>query len=153
MRSPRSPHSVHGLPTCIWTRDAGVIAIVRAKFVILGALSPGQKWRLYFRGFPPGFPSFFTATRTILREFWALRRPRERGPSLDDLPPPFSLSPLFLPFFSLSSPPSATAGKKLPYCWFPSQSFSPPPPLQVCIKWFWCTLGTTMHRTMLPTCK
>ena len=115
MRSPRSPHSVHGLPTCIWTRDAGVIAIVRAKFVILGALSPGQKWRLYFRGFPPGFPSFFPPTRTILREFWAFRRPRERGPSLDDLPPPFSLSPLFLPFFSLSSPPSATAGKKLPF--------------------------------------
>ena len=115
MRSSRSTHSVHGLTTCIWTRDAGEIAIVRAKFVILGALSPGQKWRLYFRGFPPGFPSFFTPTRTILREFWAFRRPQERGPSLDDLPPPFSLSPLFLPFFSLSSPPSATAGKKLPF--------------------------------------
>ena len=60
MQSPRSPHSVHGLPTCMCTRDAGAIAIVRAKFVLLGALSPGQKWRLYFRDFPPGFSSLFS---------------------------------------------------------------------------------------------
>ena len=100
MRSPRSPHSVHGLPTCIWTRDAGVIAIVRAKFVILGALSPGQKWRLYFRGFPPGFLSFFTPTRTILREFWAFRR---RGSAARHLMIFLLLFP-FPPFFSLFSP-------------------------------------------------
>ena len=60
MQSPRSPHSVHGLPTCMCTRDAGAIAIVRAKCVLLGALSPGQKWRLYFRDFFPGFFSLFS---------------------------------------------------------------------------------------------
>ena len=69
IRSPRSPHSVHGLPTCVCTHDVGAIAIERAIFVILGALLPGLKRRLYFHDFPLDFLPFFTSTRAILRGF------------------------------------------------------------------------------------
>ena len=124
MQSPRSPHSVHGLPTCMCTRDAGAIAIVRAKFVLLGALSPGQKWRLYFRDFFRDFPPFFHATRAILREFWTFRRPRERGPSLHN--PSLSFFPF--PFFFLLFPPPPSPFPPFPTlvknCQFSSPSVS-----------------------------
>ena len=72
--------------------------------MILGALSPvtpGQKWRLYFRDFFRDFSPFFTPTRAIVREFWTFRRPRERGPSLHN--PSLSFFPF--PFFFLLFPP------------------------------------------------
>ncbi len=136
MRSPRYPHSVHGLPTCIWTRDAGVIAIVRENFVILGALPPGQKWRLYFRGSPPGFSSPFHPTRTILREFWTFRRPRERGPSLHN--PSLSFFPFpffFLLFPPLSLSPFSNASEKLPYLFAGTRNRSMLWPYKMLIDW------------------
>ena len=100
MQSPRSPHSVHGLPTCMCTRDAGAIAIVRAKFVLLGALSPGQKWRLYFRDFPPGFSSLFSRDPSDFERVLDILEGRgSAAHHFIILPFPFFFFPSFFSFF------------------------------------------------------